>query len=130
MIRLPRVLGLLICEKLGRDPQTGKPSLLGVMNSLTCASFPSDGRNLTAYAVLYGGTGEGTIQLGVQRLETESDVYSYSRWFRFPGRQTLVNLEIRINGIVFPVKGRYSFRLRFDDHDLTERYLDVFPERP
>jgi hypothetical protein len=83
---------------------------------------------LRAYVALFDGVGEGTMKLVVQRLETEEDIYTYTytKWFKFPGRQLVVNLEIPLTGCVFPAAGWYAIKLLFDKQDLTQRFLDVF----
>jgi hypothetical protein len=70
--------------------------------------------------------GEGTIELVILRLETEEDVYRYRRWSVFPGREHFVNLAIPVKKCILPAPGRYSVALRFDDRDLSRRFLPIY----
>jgi hypothetical protein len=90
--KIPEVVGLLLCERLSFDRATHFATLAGLFQSLRFEQFPSPEKAFTVYAALYGGEGEGTIELTVMRLETEDDIYSYQRWFTFPDDQPLINL--------------------------------------
>jgi hypothetical protein len=127
MPRRPAVVGLVLCERWAIDPTNGQMSLVGIFHTLRVPRFPTPPRGFTAYAALYGGVGEGTMELVVTRLETEQDIYRYRRWFAFPRGVQLINLEIKVRKCRFPAPGRYAVSLRFDGQELTYRYLSVFP---
>jgi hypothetical protein len=129
MIKLPRVIGLTLCKRLGIDTTSGEFSLVGIFQALTFSAWPSPAYPFTAYALLYDGAGEGTIELVVNRPETEADIYFYKRWIAFPGMGLPVHLEIPVRKCVFPAPGRYSLILRFDKSELTRRHLDIYAER-
>jgi hypothetical protein len=63
MIRIPKVIGLTLCDHVEIDPHTGQFSLVGVFYSRYFRQFPSPIIAFTVYAALYGGRGEGTMQL-------------------------------------------------------------------
>jgi hypothetical protein len=127
-MKLPRVIGLTLCKRLGVDPTSGELSLVGIFQSLRFSAWPSPAHPFTAYALLYDGVGEGTIELVVNRLETEADIYTYQRWFVLPGRGMPVHLEILVRKCSFPAPGRYGLILRFDKNELTRRHLDIYAE--
>jgi hypothetical protein len=124
-MKLPDVVSLVLCDRLGVDLATGQVSLVGIFHHLSFRTFPSPFEKFTVWGTLYDGVGEGTIQLLINRLETESVIYTFTRWTAFPGRQLFVNVEIPIKRCAFPAPGRYELILRFDNKDLTRRYLDV-----
>ncbi len=126
MIRLPRVLGLIFCERMEVDRSRVEVSLIGLFQSQRFTEFPSPPLAFTVYSALYDGVGEGTMKLSILRLETEEWIYSYTRWFTFPGRQRLTQLELKARRCVFPAPGRYRIVLSFDKHRLAERLLDVY----
>jgi hypothetical protein len=129
MIKLPRVIGLTLCKRLDVDPTSGELSLVGIFQQLTFSAWPSPAYPFTAYALLYDGVGEGTIELVVNRLETEEDIYTYQRWFPLPGRGMPVHVEIPVRKCSFPAPGRYNLILRIDKDELTQRHLDIYSER-
>jgi hypothetical protein len=129
MAKVPSVIGLLLCERLDVDPATGTVSAVGIVQALRFPSFPTPPPLLTAYAGLYGGEGEGTIEWAIQQMATEKDIHRYQRWVTFPDPSLILNLEIRLRKCVFPAAGRYSFFLRFDGQDIARRFLDVYSTR-
>lgn len=125
---LPKIVGLVLCRALEVDPTTGETSLMGVFNALRFRDWPTPMQQFTIYSALRGGVGEGTIKLALARQETEKVIHLYRRWVTLPGRGRYFNLVIPITRCVFPSPGRYGLTLYFDDHELTNRYLDVFTE--
>lgn len=128
MIKVPQVIGLVLCETMEVDLHAGRTSLIGIFHALHFPTFPTPPQTLTAYFALYGGEGEGTIELVLQRTETEEDVHRYRKWLTFPGQRMTLNQEIRLTHCVFPAPGRYSLRLRFDDRELSLRFLDIYQD--
>jgi hypothetical protein len=108
------------------DPARARLSLFGIFNDLYVSGPPPYLAEFTAYAALFGGEGEGKIELVVTRLETEEVVYRYQRWEGNPDPSQVRHLELRLRRCYFPALGRYGCQLRFDDHDLTWRPLNVF----
>jgi hypothetical protein len=125
MLKMPRVIGLTLCDRLEVDTATGEVLLAGLFQAQHFLHFPSPPFTFTVYTALFGGVGEGTMELTIQRLENEEDLYSHRRWLALPGRQLIVNLEIRVRDCVFPTPGRYSLTLRFDEQFVTDRLLDI-----
>jgi hypothetical protein len=128
MKRLPRVVGLILCERLEIDVQTHRASLVGVFQGLAALAFPAHVR-FVVYTALYGGKGEGTMRLAITRLETEEEIYSWERRWSPPGRGLTTHVEIRPRRCVFPAAGRYAVSLSVDGEELTSRYLDVSLQR-
>lgn len=126
MIRLPRVLGLIFCERMEVDPSRAEVALVGLFHTRRFPKFPTPPQTFTVYTALYDGVGEGTIQLTAIRLETEEETYRYTRWIAFPGRQRLTQLELIARRCVFPAAGRYDLQLSFNGESLSDRLLDVF----
>src|SRR5439155_23235541 len=125
MIKLPKIVGLTVCDHIEVNPQTGHYSLVGIFHSRYFQQFPSPAVGFTVYTALYGGGGEGTMELVVNEAETEKDIYRLQKWLSFPGPQ-LINVEMKVNKCVFPEPGRYLLFLRFDKQPLTSRSLDLF----
>jgi hypothetical protein len=125
MMKFPRVVGIVLCERVDYSPQ-GEVSFLNVFHALHFPTYPSPAQSFTMYAALYDGEGEGTMELVLSRLETEQDRILQRRWFTFSGRGQVVNVTIDVTRYVFPAPGRYGFTLLFDGRPLTLRYLELF----
>jgi hypothetical protein len=124
MAKLPKIVGLTLCDHIEVDPQSGHFSLMGIFHSRRFRQFPSPVVRFTVYTALYGGQGEGTIELVINQAETEKDIYRLQKWLSFPDRQ-LINLELKVTRCVFPEPGNYLVGLRFDKRNLTNRTLII-----
>ena len=114
-----------MCRRFDVDAQTGQVNLLGICHSLRYSRFPNLPEALTVYVHLYGGAAEGTIDLVIERLETEQLIYRYRRWLALPGIAQSVHLEMPIRRCAFPSPGRYLMELFFDGKFLTDRVIEV-----
>jgi hypothetical protein len=128
MTKLPKVLGLLLCKRMGIDVATGEMSLVGLLRTLVFHQWPAHAEPFLAYTLLYDGVGEGRMVLTATRLETEEDIYRNRRWVAFPGRGLSSHTEIPIRQCIFPAPGRYLFTLRFEGEVLAQQFLDVRSE--
>lgn len=128
MTNLPEVVAMTLCDRMEVNPQTGKVSLIGVFQALHYSAFPTPPQKFIVCTTLFGGRGEGAIELAIARMETEADIARYRRWWSFPQRRLNVNLMIPFTRCVFPCPGRYELQLCFDKQELTHRYLDIFQE--
>jgi len=126
MIQLPTVLGLTLCERVEVDRAMDRFSLIGLFQSLRFSQYPTPPAAFTAYAALFDGIGEGTLELAVNQLATAITIYTYQRWMAFPGRMLTVHMEIKVTRCVFPAPGEYDVLLRFDGEELCRRRLDVY----
>jgi hypothetical protein len=126
MVKLPAVVGLLLCKNFAVDTQTAEVSLVGLVYSLRSPVFPTPVVPLTAYSLLYDGAGEGTMELSIQQLETEQEIFRKTRWFAFAERGRFTEFEMRLKKCIFPAPGRYGVALRFDGRDLAWRLLNLY----
>ena len=62
MTKFPKVIGLLPCKELGKDPTTGQISVVGLFQSLTFRDFPTPPQAFTVYVALYDGAGNGKMK--------------------------------------------------------------------
>lgn len=129
MAKKPRAAGLIFCERMDVDVQARQLSLVGIFNRRESPAFPTPPYGFTVYAVLYDATGEGTIELVITQLETEIDTYRYTKWLAFPPDVRPIDVEIRVTKCVFPQPGRYLVQLRFDNEDVSSRWLGIYQYR-
>src|SRR5262249_11568331 len=106
MPKAPEPVGLILCDGLHVDTSTAKLSLVGLFTSLRFSSFPTPVRRFTAYALLYGGEGEGRIRLEVKRADSEQQVYKNVLWRAFIAGQ-ISTAEVKATRCAFPSPGRY-----------------------
>src|SRR4051812_29437349 len=114
MPKEPKPVGLILCDGLHVDAAAGKMSLVGLFTSLRFPLFPTPARSFTAYALLYGGEGEGRMRLEVKRAGDEKPIYQKEVWRGFiPGQ--LTTAEIKTAKCALPSPGRYITTLFFED---------------
>ena len=128
MIQLPVVAGLMLCERIDVDVDLARMSLLGIFQRRKFQSFPSSPYDFTVYAALSDGAGEGTMAVTITQLSASLVVHSIRKWFVYPERMLVVNLEVRVHGCVFPSAGRHSVELSFDAQPVTEWAFEVVEE--
>jgi hypothetical protein len=127
MPKAPEPVALILCDGMHVDTSTAKLSLVGLFTSLRFASFPTAVRPFAAYALLYGGEGEGRMRLEVKRADSEQWVYRKQIWRGFiPG--LISTAEVKTAGCAFPSAGRYIVTLFFEDEIVAHTVLDVYKE--
>jgi hypothetical protein len=127
MPKAPEPVALILCDGMHVDVSTAKLSLVGLFTSLRFASFPTPARPFTAYALLYGGEGEGRIRLEVKRADSEQPIYNQELWRGFvPG--LISTAEVKAARCAFPSPGRYIATLFFEDEIVAHTILDVYKE--
>jgi hypothetical protein len=63
MTPAPTALGLMLCEQVIFDYRSRSPSPINIFTGLAVERFPSEPQRLSAFAVLSGGFGHGTIEI-------------------------------------------------------------------
>ena len=127
MPKKPEAVGLILCDKVHVDPSVGKLSLVGLFTSLRFPAFPTSIRPFTAYALLYGGEGEGRIRVEVKRADSEQPIYNQVLWRGFvPG--LISTAEVKAARCAFPSPGRYIVTLFFEELIVAHTVLDVYKE--
>jgi hypothetical protein len=127
MPKEPKQVGLILCDRMHVDPSAGKMSLVGLFTSLRFPSFPTPVRPFTAYALLYGGEGEGRMRLEVKRAGDEQPISKKEVWRGFTPDQ-LSTAEIKLAKCAFPSPGRYIATLFFEGAIVAQTVLDVYKE--
>jgi hypothetical protein len=126
MNRLPQVVSLTLCDRIGIDPGGAGISYIGVFNAKGFSQFPAPPTDFIVCTALYDGHGEGTLEMMIEWLEGERPIFRHRRWIVIAGRQYTLNIQLPIQHIRFPAAGRYEIRLRLDDQLLASRRLDIY----
>ena len=117
-------MGLVFCDAF----EAPSRALRGLFQARRYSAFPAMSEPFTVYGALYCSGLEGTIELVCVQLETERTVFRNRTWATLAGG-IVIHWMTRVERMVFPAPGRYSFKLMFDGMELTERYLDVAREK-
>jgi len=123
MPKLPKVVGIVLCERLDFPAPARIPCLVGIFLSLRFKRFPSSPANFTVYFALHNGIG---------RMETEEDIFATKEEVYLPGLGMYRHCLLRVQGCRFPAPGNYVLSIRFKakgqevGEELAYRYLEVF----
>jgi hypothetical protein len=119
-------LSLMLCEQVIVDHQTRNPSLIGIFTGRVVDSFPSEPQRFSVFASLTNGHADGVVKLVATRLDTGEVIYEVQHPIHFPDPLTVINANIRIRAIRFPVPGLYEFILSVDSDPIAQRTLRVY----
>ncbi len=125
MTPAPTAVGLMLCDYVLLEEGTRKPSPIGVFSRLALDRVPCIAPPFSAFAMLTDGSGRGTIQLTVRRLDNDQEIYARQGAIHFPDRLTVINYRFRIRHCSFPVVGWYLFTLFVDGEWVAQRRLEV-----
>lgn len=88
MIPTPVVLGLIVCEQVIVDGDSGNPSLINIFSQLPVQQFPSEPKSISIFATLTDTEGTGMMELICLELDSGEELFSYTsslsivnRWF-------------------------------------------------
>ena len=126
MVPDPMALALLLCEQVIVDQHSRNPSPINIFTGLAVERFPSDPQRFSVFAALTDSQGDGRLEVRAIRLDTGNQFYAQQYPLQFPNRATVVNVNIRIRNIRFPVSGEYEFLLLVDGHLVAHRKLRVY----
>ena len=126
MVPLPQALALTLCERIIVEEGTRNLTLVSTFLSRRVVSFPSEPVVFSVIVPLVGGSGTGTIELAVVRLQTDETIYSQQGTISFPDRLLVVNAQFRVSKLRFPASGFYSFMTLIDGELIAQRRLRVY----
>jgi hypothetical protein len=126
MVPDPTALALLLCEQVIVDQHSRNPSPINIFTGLAVEQFPSDPQRFSVFAALTDSQGDGRLELRAIRLDTGDQFYGQQHPVHFPNRATVVNVNIRVRGVRFPVAGVYEFLLLIDGSLVAQRKLRVY----
>jgi hypothetical protein len=121
----PSALGLLLCEQVIRDSETGRRTFVGAFDSLTADEFPFVSPPLTVYAALTNGQGRIRLELRVTDIDDEVDLAVEGLTVDLPGPLDLAHVRFRFRGLSFPEPGHYLFQLFAENEPICHRRLHI-----
>ncbi len=126
MVPDPTALALILCEQVIVDHHSRNPSPINIFTGLAVERFPSEAQRFSVFAALTDSQGSGRLELRAVRLDTGDQFYSQQYPITFPDRAMVLNVNIRVRGLRFPVPGVHEFLLLVDGHLIAQRRLRVY----
>lgn len=126
MVQPPTAIGLIACDLVIVDQNTKKVTLVNSFSGIKTDAFPFLAVPFCVFAILTDGEGVAEVALIVTRVETDEEIYSFSRGVHFPDRLTEVQVLYRITTCIFPAPGEYLFTLLTDRDWVAQRRIQVY----
>lgn len=129
-IQLPSIVALVLCDTAYADRASGTVSLLGLIESVRSASFPTPASPMVVMVDLTDGVGRIPLSLRVTRT-TRDDLDGETLLARdlppvlLADPRLIRRVMFRFAGLSFPAPGEYRFILGSGNAVLIERRLLV-----
>jgi hypothetical protein len=131
----PNIVGLFPTRRLEVNTHTKELSLVGMYSIFAFPRYPTSPLELTVFAMVNGGRGEGILELAVYPLvQPGADfpgkwIYRQQRWAKFVGDPNFsTTVEFRLRRLIFSKPGDYLFVLAFDGKFVTDRRMSAIKE--
>lgn len=125
----PIVKSVFLCDHVEVDPETGKPTVHGLFNSLRVEFVPdavSVLEDFCVFAEFIGGVSDAFVRVEIVHSETGTVVvHTPNRLLHFPERHTIVYLSMRIAELAVAEPGVYIVELYCNDSFVDDRVLNV-----
>ena len=128
MTPAPTAQGLIICERVIVDRDTGNPSCIGIFSHLDSSEFPLQAPSFHTFSSLTNAQGRGIIKLVISDLRDLTTHAEYPFPIEFDDRFGTIHFNLRISDWVYPEAGVYSFELLVDE-DLIAQTVVAVQER-
>jgi len=125
MIRLPTVIGLLVCERVIVEKETDNLSLINCFTRKKVESFPSEPQRFAVVAFMTDGMGEIPMELNITRLDTLEVIEEQVFRLRFSDPLQEVRFFFRWTTCVFPEAGQYDIYLLAEGELLAQHRIHV-----
>jgi hypothetical protein len=121
------LMNLLICDGAHRDPGSGKWTLLGLFDGITCARFPAPPHpQVVIYLVLAGADGKVPVRVQVVPSDRKEEVIArIDAELTVRDKRFMAELPIPFQGLIFPRPADYLIQVFANNRLLGERVLRV-----
>ena len=128
---VPQLLAMLICDTIIHDSKTRKKTVVGIFDTITCKKIPFTHHSLSIYIVLTEGIGEYEGELKLICEDDETALCELKGPLAFTERLQRVELEFKLDGLVFPHFGKYRFDFLCDGRLVKSRkfYIKEFKKK-
>jgi hypothetical protein len=116
---------LIPCDGLHTDPENGKTTILGVLDSVASSAFPFEHAGVCVYAELTDGRGATPITVRLVDADEETILMSGDGIARFENPRQMVVFMIRAQVVTFPAPGTYYVQILARERVIMERRISV-----
>lgn len=120
----PIALGLVPCERVITDRQSGRRSLIDVFSGLQVTDIKNE-QEFSIFTRLTNGHGAVPIDLLGIDLTTGNQIYQQTDTAVFPDPLAVINLHVRLR-LMFPTIGWYEFILQANGNPIAQQRIRVY----
>ena len=126
MANSPVVKAFLVCDSVIHEQDTNKKSCIGIFHRVNSPVFPCRHGQLSIYANITDAQGEYLFRLLLVNLKDGKVIGSGATPpLRIPDRLQTSELALRLQNIVFPVEGKYEFRLIANEELIAQKEVEA-----
>ena len=122
---VPKSLGILICDSVIDDRETGKKTLVGIFNTIGVIKLPCVHPELHVFVSLTDGYGAYKAKLSCVNLDSGDKVFEIQGDIKFEDPNTIVDLNFALKGLVFHQLGIHDFDFYCDAQPIVSRKFTV-----
>jgi hypothetical protein len=125
-IARPSVQAFLVCDQVIEDSLTKKKSLIGIFTHLQAVTFPFQHQHMGLYFCLTDAEGTYQFEIDLVCLNSEQLVCRATLSnIVITDRLQISDFGVNIPSLVFPIPGRYEFRLKMNGHLIAQKDFTV-----
>lgn len=124
-MKTPVAIGLLLCEQVIMEHETRNLTPVNCFSRRYYDSFPTADA-FVVFAILIDGTGEMSLEVVVERLDTMDEVYRREVPVHFDSPLNELRCILRIRDCSFPQPGQYQVSLLVGGEWLAHRKIVLF----
>lgn len=121
----PQVLALVVCDAVHRDPTTGKHTLLGCFNALSCRGFPATHPGLALHAALTEGYGRVPVEARLVRTDGQEVLHRLRVEVVFEDPRAVAEVTFAFREVLVPAPEELRVQVLAEGEVLAERRLRV-----
>jgi hypothetical protein len=123
---LPVVKAFLVCDYIIHEQGTNKKSLVGVFHTIGASRIPCRHGQLSIYANITEAEGQYVFELLLVNLKDGSEIgRGATPSLKVPDRLETTELAFKLQNVVFPVAGKYEFRLIANGDLIAQKEVTV-----
>jgi len=127
----PSIQAFLVCDTVIEDSLTKKKSLIGLFTHLQAMTFPFQHHQVGLYFCMTDA--EGTYHFDIDLIHVNSDQLvcrASLPEITIGDRLQIADFGINAPALLFPLPGRYEFRLRMNGRVIAQKDFDVIQVTP
>jgi hypothetical protein len=123
----PTCISVVICDDIYRDEQTKKLIIVGTFNQISAPAVPARHARMCVLITLTGGRGEHEMTVAIEHAETGERSTEVSGPLELENPLLICDLNLTLNGAVFPAYGKYWLDVLVDGELIGQRPFQVVP---